>query len=67
MLWFYQVLVTVLGESLLLFIFIFCPTVGDHVVHDWRVVDGFWLVPGYKQRCPVHRLHFHVDWGSAAS
>lgn len=64
---FYQVLVTVLGEGLLLFVFIFSPAVGNHIVHNRRVIDGLWLVPGHQQSCSVHWLHFHIDRRSAAN
>lgn len=63
---FYQVLVAVLCERLLLLILVLGPTVGDDVVHDGRVVDGLWFTPGHLQRCLVQGLHLHVDGRRAA-
>lgn len=62
-----QVLVTVLSERLLFLVLILGPAIGDHVVHDGRVVDGFWLAPGHLQCCLVQRLHLHVDGWRAAN
>lgn len=64
---FYQVLVAVLRERLLLLILVLGPAVGDHVVHDGRVVDGLGLAPGHLQRSLVQRLHLHVDRRRAAN
>lgn len=63
----YQVLVTVFCKRLLLLILILGPAIGDHVIHDGRVVDGFWLAPGHLQGCLVQRLHLHVDGRRAAN
>lgn len=62
----YQVLVAVLSKSLLFLILILGPAIGDHVIHDGRVVDGFRLAPGHLQCCLVQRLHLHVDGWRAA-
>lgn len=63
---FYQVFVAVLREGLLLLVFVLGPAVGDHVVHDGRVVDGLRLAPGHLQRRLVQGLHLHVDGRGAA-
>lgn len=64
---FYQVLVAVLRERLLLLVLVLGPAVGDHVVHDGRVVDGLRLAPRHLQRRLVQRLHLHVDGRGAAN
>lgn len=64
---FYQVLVAVLRERLLLLVLVLGPAVGDHVVHDGRVVDGLRLAPRHLQRRLVQRLHLHVDGRRAAN